>query len=100
MPTFSLLDACEGRAVAARPAANVFMKPRRVIEFVEIIDSQCCGFLVSRQWSRTYISVFESQRPFDGRHDHLLKLRLVPVLFHMAQRRVVNTALAVHLRPG
>src|SRR6202034_3824474 len=105
MPTLSLVAACAGMAVAARPAASVFTKLLLVIEIARVIDLSRGGGawvegLISRQWTGGHIGIRQPHGPFDRFGNHLLKFRLVPVRVNMAKRRVVNPSLAIHLRPG
>src|ERR1700681_2032211 len=103
MPTLSLVNACKGAAIAARPAATVVTKFLLVIEVAGFMDASHlwdCSLLISWQRTGSYVRVLQSHGPFDGPGHHMLKFWLVPVRFHVAHRRVIDAPLAKHLRPG
>src|ERR1700686_3474580 len=68
--------------------------------FADLFDGNRCEWLWAWQRTRGDIRIFQAHGPFDGFYDHLLKFRLVPVRFHVTQRRVINASFAIHLRPS
>src|SRR5580704_4403433 len=100
MPMLSREAACSGRPATARPAASVLANVLLVIGVCIWPSRKFCVSLIFRQRARRYICILQPHGPLDGPGHHLLEFRLIPVRFHMAQRRVVDATLAVHFGPG
>src|SRR5260370_13970422 len=57
------------------------------------------SLLTLRQWPRSYACAGDTRCPLDGFDEHLLELRVVPVVLHVSQRCVIHASFAVHLGP-